>query len=272
MVESSLEQDRYFTVSSSISNWEDKIRKRYRLKNYVWWRDYNKPVVFFGFYKPKDWLKFFLHRGEKTIVWCGSDCFQVGLLFRLLKKVKAKHICESGVEWGVLTLALQQDIIKQPLFFGNTNGYNISYKQQKNQGVFIHINTRAEKESGYFEIKRVAYEVPEITFHIYGRIRKRKCPDNIKFHGHVSEKRFNKEIQNYQASLRLHEFDGFADTTAKSVLMGQYPITRIKYPLIDHAPDEKTVIKKLRELGSKTKPNHKARNYYIKIFNDMHFM
>ena len=258
----------YFTVSSSIRNWGDKLQKRYRYKKYIWWKHFNRPVIFFGFYKPKDWLKFFFHRGEKTIVWCGSDIFQVGLLFRLLQGIKATHICENKIEQGILQLALQRgDIIAKPLCFSNPDDFQICYKPNKNPHVFIHINKKAESESGYYWIESVAPKVPNITFHIYGRMESRKASPNVVFHGFVSEDKFNSDIKNYQGALRLHQFDGFADTVSKSALMGQYPIAAIKYPHIEHAYNSKSLIKCLKSLSKKTKPNYKTRMYYLKKFN-----
>lgn len=258
----------YFTVSSSISNWREKIRARYKLKDYIWWKHWNKSVVFFGLYNPVDYFKFFLNRGNKTIVWCGSDVLQAGWLFRILQIMpKVKHICESKVEWGVLSLMLQRsDVMRQPLFFGDPNKYPISYKFSNNPQVFMHINKNAGTESGLQTILDIADKVPEVTFHIYGRVSEPKVLFNIVFHGFVPEDQFNEEIKEYQGALRLHEFDGFADTVAKSALMGQWPITAIRYPMISQASDKTRLIFQLKRLSRRKRPNYKASNYYYKVF------
>jgi len=54
--------------------------------------------------------------------------------------------------------------------------------------------------------------------------------------------------------------------------MGQYPITRIKYPMIDHYETEEELIVLLKDLKNKTKPNIKARDYYRKILNNLPFL
>jgi hypothetical protein len=59
----------------------------------------------------------------------------------------------------------------------------------------------------------------------------------------------------YQCGLRLNKFDGFSEVTAKSVLMGQYPITTIKYPHIDTAYDPKELIRLLSLLKYRMEPN-----------------
>ncbi len=253
-------------VSASISNWKDKILKRFKADEYDWRKHRNSPVTFFGFYNPKDWLHFWWHKGKKTIWWCGSDILQVGYLFRWLQKVPCRHICENEVEQGVLRLMLQQEVEVRPTILSNPHEFKINYYQQENPEVYLHINKNAGLESGFFTIERIAKKLPEITFHIYGRFRPASRTDNINFHGFVPEQRFNEEIKNYQAGLRLHEFDGFSEVIAKSVLMGQYPISRIRYPLIDTYNTEEELIGLLRDLKNKKKPNTKARDYYLKEF------
>ena len=64
------------------------------------------------------------------------------------------------------------------------------------------------------------------------------------------------------------EFDGFAETTAKSVLHGQYPITFIEYPWIDRATSLDELIRLLRDLKYKKEPNYVGRDYWIKELED----
>mgnify|MGYP001602558075 FL=1 len=259
-----------FCCSSSISNWEERIQKAYGLKKYTW-RDLFHPVIFFGMYNPIDYIKLLLHQGEKTIIWCGSDILQTGWFFKILRKIPAQHICESSIEWGILSLMLlNKDIIQQPLFFGSVKEYPLSFIPSKTPHVFLHMNNNAETESGFYILCRVASHVPEITFHIYGKMKERRKIKNIIYHGHVPEEQFNEEIKTMQGALRLHGFDGFADTVAKSVLLGQYPITRISFPQIDTYKNEEDLIYLLRELKYKTIPNYKARRYYLKLWNMTH--
>lgn len=254
-------------VSASIENWKEKILKRYKAEEYKWWKHYKRPVTFCGLYRPKDFLLCFIHRGPRTIHWQGSDILAAGWHYRWLSKIKAKHICENDVEQGVLRLMLQQEVEVRPTFLSNPHEFKVSYKPKEKPEVFIHINRGAELESGYCTIERIASCCPDIRFHVYGRVSKPNTfPINILFHGHVTEQQFNEEIKGYQASLRLHEFDGMAETTSKSILLGQYPISRIRYPHIGTYNDEKELIKLLKDLKNKKKPNYKARDYYMKEF------
>ena len=253
-------------VSKSIENWRGKILKRYEAKEYVRWQDLWKPTVFFGLYNPKDWLRFFFHRGEKIVWWCGSDILQIGYLFRILQKVKAKHICETEVEQGVLRLMLQQDVEIKPTFLSNPHEFKVSYKQSETSSIFIHINRKAELESGLDLIEKVAKKVPEVAFHIYGRVAPRQGSSNIIYHGFVAEEQFNQEIKNYQAGLDLHVFSGFSEIIAKSILLGQYPISYVRYPYVDTFNNENELVALLKNLKNKKKPNYKTRDYYMKIF------
>lgn len=254
-------------VSSSISNWKEKILKRYQAKAYSFPKDVFKPTVFFGLYRPTDFLLFFLHQGPKVCHWQGSDILAAGWHYRWLQKVKAKHICENEVEQGVLRLMLQREVEVVPTFLSDPNEFQISYTHSQNPQVFIHINRNAERESGLQVIERIAEKVPDVLFHVYGRTTAVARHGNIRFHGQVPEEQFNEEIKNYQAAIRLHVFDGMAETISKSVIMGQYPISYIRYPLIDTYKDEEELVELLKDLKNKKEPNYKAREYYLKKFN-----
>ena len=253
-------------VSKSISNWHEKIFKRYKAEEYIWWKHLFRSVTFFGLYRPWDYVLFALHRGIRICHWQGSDCLAAGWHYRWLQKIKAKHICETEVEQGVLRLMLQQEVEIRPIFLSNAHEFKINYKSSETPQVFIHINRKAELESGYYIIERIAPKVPEVTFHIFGRIEQRLSPNNIVFHGFVPEDQFNQEIKNYQAGLDLHVFSGFSEVIAKSILLGQYPISYVRYPHVDTFNNEDELVVLLRNLKNKKKPNYKARDYYMKEF------
>jgi len=77
----------------------------------------------------------------------------------------------------------------------------------------------------------------------------------------------NDEIKHMQSGLRVLEFDGFSEILAKSVLWGQYPISRIGYPHIDSYTSNEKLIQLIHNLATKTAPNIKARDYYMKTLN-----
>ena len=65
----------------------------------------------------------------------------------------------------------------------------------------------------------------------------------------------------------MNDFDGFAEVLAKSVLMGQYPISRIAYPFIDYAKDISSLIALLNDLHNKKEPNLEGRKYWLREFS-----
>lgn len=257
----------YIHCSESIKNWHEKIFKRYKAEKYKWYKHLFQPVTFFGLYRPKDFILFAMHVGERTVHWQGSDILAAGWHYRWLQKVKAKHICETEVEQGVLRLMLQQEVEVRPTFLSNPNEFKVSYKQSKTPNVWIHINHKAERESGLEILQRIAKKVPNIRIHVYGRVKPQDSVSNIIFHGFVSEGQFNSEIKNHQAGLDLHVFSGFSEIISKSILLGQYPIAYVRYPYVDSFNNEEELIKLLKDLKNKKKPNYKTRNYYLKKFN-----
>ena len=164
---------------------------------------------------------------------------------------------------------LQQEVEVRPTFLSNPHEFKVSYKQSKRPQVYLHINKNAERESGLEIIKKVAPKVPEVIFHIFGRMAEQKLPSNLVRHGYLCESEFNQEIKNYQAGLDLHVFSGFSEVIAKSILLGQYPIAYVRYPQVDTFNNEDELINLLKNLKNKKKPNYKARDYYLKQFNKL---
>jgi hypothetical protein len=252
-------------ISSSIENWKDKILKRYNGIEYQ--KKHTKdPVIFFGLYKKADYDRFLAHKGERTVVWCGSDILQTGQMFRTLQKIPARHIAENEIQAGVLKLMLQTNNIEiRYNFLSDPKDFPLCYKRSDRPHVFMHINYNAEPESGWYTIEEIAPELPKITFHIYGNMEPREAPKNIVFHGYVPEEQFNKEIRWYQAGLRLHEFDGFSEIISKSILLGQHPISRIRYPKVSSYNDKDGLVALLSVLKARELPNP-SRAYYLQEF------
>ena len=259
-------------VSSSVIGFREKAERIWKLERYKFPQDIFKPVVFFGLYHWVDYLRFIIHRGKKTIAWCGSDILNLNKF--LTKLFQAKHYCENEVERDKLrSVGISAEI--RPTFLEDVNDFPITYKQSRRPQVFISTREGREKEYGVNLIYKIAGGLPHIVFHIYGLswwtsempIRK-----NVILHGLVSEKQFNEEIKNYQAGLRLNEFDGFSEVLAKSILSGQYPISRIKYPMIDNYETEEELVALLKDLKNKIEPNYKAREFWKNYVNKLEFL
>lgn len=249
---------KYIRVSSSIANWRKKLEKRTGLPH---WKGERGHVIFFGMYHIGDFLRVLYHRGPKTIFWGGSDILQAhkSLWGRVIKHLHIRHVCENKVERYVLeNMGIHAEI--HPMIFDPIIPKNPRYTASPFPEVFLCAHKGAEKEYGLDIVEKIASSVP-VTFHIYG-LKGVSRWKNVIYHGDVPTEQFDREIQKYHAGLRLNKFDGFSEVLAKSVLLGQYPISAIPYQYIDHYKSESDLINLLWKLQKKTKPNLIARHWW----------
>jgi hypothetical protein len=136
----------------------------------------------------------------------------------------------------------------------------VTYKHSPRPKVYTSVSGDDFKLYGWDKIDELAKDNPNVEFHLYGNVRKwnTECP-NVIVHGRVPQAQFNKETKDMQGALRLTEFDGFAETVAKSILRGQYPVSIIEYPYML----KPTELHRLKEF---TEPNE-GRDYYVKALN-----
>lgn len=269
----------YLYCSSSVINFQEGLLRKTGLKQWNW-HTLNQPTIFFGMYHIGDYIKFMFHRGDRIVFWCGSDVLNLGLWRFIIRNIKAIHYCENEIEKVELKKKGIQAYI-HPAFFNRVDDYPITFRPSKSPHVFISCHPGRAKEYGIDIIEVIAPECPNVTFHIYGisksfheawrdftgRIYNLQYINhpNIVYHGRVSKEQFDKDIQGYQAGLRLNMFDGFGEVLAKSILLGQYPISYIKYPHIDQATNKEELIYLLNELKNKEKPNPHREFWYQKL-------
>lgn len=243
-------------VSSSISNFSDKIKTRIDYEG-----DY---TLFIGLYHVGDYVRFILTRGKKKLLWAGSDILNLTKFWAwIITRFKAEHIVENHIEQEALQeLGIEPRV--QPVILTNPDKYPESYVPNKYPHVYINCHEGRLKEYGMETIVRIAPKVPEITFHIYGIDSYDPfLPPNIRFHGKLTEEEFDERIKGFQAGLCLNKFAGFSEIVAKSVLMAQYPISRISFPHIDTCRDDSELVYLLKLLKHKKKPNYKAREWWL---------
>jgi hypothetical protein len=255
----------------------------------------NDPTVFFGLYDLRDYIALWRHKGKAWVLWAGSDIENLvnGFIFndgklkwisRILRGnwwlkyilKKADHYVESADEWNkLMDWGLPKPTSVIPSFLGRAQDFPVSYKQAFHPNVYISAHEGREEEYGVDYIKKIAKQVPECIFHIYGvskdgylgRELKNYFEGNIVWHGKVSNAKMNAEIKHFQCGLRLNSSDGFSEITAKSILMGQYAITRLRYPMIPNFETDRDLVSLLKSLRTMNKPNHAARNYYLNSLN-----
>ena len=277
-------------TSSSITPFQEKAENALDLERYDYRVDGSDvPVVFLGLYHKSDYCSFLNQRVKRYVLWSGGDIqnFKRGYLYgdggglrkskltkpfaflwkNKVRKTEAEHFCENDQQKRELESEGIKAIVV-PAFWGNVKDYPVSFKAGKGLEVYICGHPGREKEYGIdYVTDRLAFLMSDVTFHIYGVPGWRAKTSNVRSYGVIKEKKFNEEIKGYQCFLRLNEHDGFSDVLAKSILMGQYPITKIDYNTVLSFKDEWTLVKLLDWVKKQKNPRIESREYYLENFN-----
>jgi len=262
-----------FRFSTSISNFATRVQGKHGV--YKWsLSSLFDPTAFIGLYHEGDVLRVLLHRGARLVFWCGGDVLwlQKHPLWQwLLKRVKIDHVCENKVEQDALKGMGFSARIHPILFFDDWTKYPVSFKPSKTPHVWLTAHEGREHEYGVNKVWEICSKVPEVTFHIFGITAPDEgmgaFPKNIIYHGQVPSEELDEMIKGYHAGLRTCEFDGCPHTVTKGVLLGQYPINRIPYPHTDSYKTTKELIKLLKKLKHKEKPNLAGRKHWIDVIS-----
>jgi hypothetical protein len=276
-------------VAPSLGALEAIHQEAWGTKDYDYSTEAHTHTVFFGLYDLRDYIALARHRGTKAVLWAGSDLNNLkhGFVFndgklKLLSKLfcgwfhklivqvlkGADHYVENIDEFLKLkeSTGIKAKIV--PSFLGKLEDWPLCYKPNKRPQVYISVSGDRWVEYGAEFIASISDQVPEVDFHIYGhRPSVYLGAPNFYTHGRVPKEQFNAEIKKMQCGLRLNESDGFSEITAKSVLMGQWPISRLFNKGIHQFEDTKQLISLLKALKNRKKPNIKGRNYYLKAIN-----
>ena len=236
---------------------------------------YNDPTVFFGLYGLPDFYTLWRHPAKKWIFWAGSDIrhFKNGYWLdkhghtRMSSSALSTWIadnCESWVENEVERRALSDLRIQAkvcPSFLGDVKDFPVSYKHSKTPKLYTSVSGDDFLLYGWDRIDALAAKNPGVEFHLYGNtVEWEKTKPNIYVHGRVPSDVMNAEIKDMQGALRLTGFDGFSEIIAKSILMGQWPVSYIAYDYMLH-PEQIHLLHSLKE------PNKEGREHYLKTIN-----
>lgn len=265
-------------TAPSLGALEDTSDNTWGTKPYL---DEYQSTVFFGLYGLPDFYTLWRHKGRKAILWAGTDIqhFMRGYWLddegriRVDPEPLARWInenCESYVENGIehqelMAFGIESKIV--PSFLGDVNKYEISYVPAERPQVYASVSGDNFAMYGWELIELIADEC-EVDFHLYGNTKEWVSKhSNVFVHGRVPKEQMNEEIKNMQCGLRVLEHDGFSEVLAKSVLWGQWPISRIGYPNITSYTTNDELVRALNDLKNKTQPNTKAREYYLQNLN-----
>jgi len=255
-----------FRCSLSVINFKDKIKKVWGLREWIGADDPAEYVLFFGLYTQHDYdAWWYLPENKKRMVfWCGSDILNTldnpEFQRRLKLFPKAKHFCETEAEAENLRkMGIKPKVV--PSFLEDEDSFPLTYKHSETPHIWMCAHPQREREYGVDIILRMAKKFPDYKFHIYGIYdwKEEEKPDNVIYHGQVSNERFNMEIRNYQCGFRGNLHDGLSEVPVKAVLMGQYAITRMKFPWFWHFETEEELEKLLAKLKDMKDWNRKGR-------------
>ena len=242
--------------------------------------DPEAPAVFMGLYGLPDFIALWRHKGKKAILWCGSDIThfkngywlddkgEIRLPSRQLAVWINKH-CENYVENKVEQKALQGlgiGAIVVPSFLGDVKKFAVSYQWSEKPKLYTSVSGDNFELYGWDRIPQLAEDNPDVEFHLYGasvptdRFLPAEGIKNVFHHGRVPKEQMNEEIAKMQGGLRLTQFDGFSEIIAKSVLMGQWPVSLIEYPHV-------LKLNEICLLKEKKEPNLEGRRYYQNAIN-----
>jgi len=245
-----------------------KAAKTWGLKQ---WGGIDDPeeVLFFGMYSENDYQVFRHYKGKKSVFWAGSDITQMlkdSERRRVIKLQKdVQHYTETEQEKQELeNIGLK--VYASPSFLGNVNDFPLCFKPNKRPHIYLSGHPNREQEYGFDLCKEIAKEHPEFSFHFYGVEGENRS--NIFYHGWVSEKEFNSQIKNYQCGLRANLHDGFSEIIAKSILLGQYPISYLPYENVWKFKTKEELVGLLKRVGEQTQSNAELRNHWVKKFNN----
>ena len=262
--------------SSSVKQFEEKALRVWKMEK---WGGIDDPVdelVFFGLFHDRDFEVFHNYKGKKNVFWCGGDILRVNEDYERRRIIKldptVKHFCENETQAKNLRSAgVEPNII--PSFLGDLKDYPVSFvppKEGKKWKIWMGGHNRREVEYGFDQARELAKLFPDVEFHFYGvdkeyegkaRIESDNLP-NIIYHGLVPEKQLDREIRDYHAGLRCNEHDGLSEVVVKSILLGQYTISRLPYEGVWNYRNFAELIDLIELLKQQIDPS-KARNLWV---------
>lgn len=267
----------YCEWSSTLGSLEDTAENIWGTLRYDERKNINESVVFFGMYGLPSFLKFRQHKGDKHILWCGTDILHLknGYWIDEIGEVKVNPapFCEylncfpNWVENDSEQRLLESLGIKSkicPSFLGDINKFEVSFKPGNK--VYLSCSGNNFHQYGWDLVEEIAGRVP-IEFYLYGSNEWKTRHKNVIIRGRIDKEVMNKEISEMQAGLRPLEFDGASEIVIKSLLQGQHTISRIQYPFVDSYKTKKELIKLLTELPSKKVANLEARSWFVDNLN-----
>jgi len=186
---------------SSLSFFKEKLIKKYNLHEYV---NVYKPVIFFGMYNNRDFLRAKNHKSHATIVWCGSD--SLIYLPKNYKNIKAlnntRHIAMSEF----ISNDLKQFDIEH-IVIPVTPTIPIKNRKNRGENIYAYVDKQRTKKYGF----NLMAEIQE------------KSKKNIIIADATTyrKKELDEVYESCFLGLRLTKHDGLPNTVLELGLMGR---------------------------------------------------
>src|SRR3990167_3876267 len=269
-------------TSSSVGQFHKKAKKACGLESWGGINDPDKALVFFGLFHDRDFEVFHNFRSEKHVFWCGGDILRLLQDYERRRVLKISpetfHYCENETEAENLRKAgIEPQVI--PSFLGDINDYPVSFKVPTDGKwkVWMNAHPHREQEYGIDSARQLAKLFPDVEFHIYGvdkeyegKIRN-EADDLLTYHGLVSELELDSDLKNFHCGLRCNSHDGLSEVVVKSILLGQYTISRLPYEGVWQYDTFEDLIQVVELLKKQTGPNN-IRDLWITRINNFPFI
>ena len=260
-------------TSPSVIGFQEKAEKIWNLKRWEGINDEDKDVLFFGLYTLYDYDCFwYAELDKRSIFWCGSDVLNTLGNTEFQRRLKlypeTNHYCETQEEYDNLKkIGIEAKII--PSFLEDIDSFPRTYQPSDTPHIWMCAHPDREIEYGVDVFLRMARKFSDYTFHIYGIYDwiEEEQPKNVIYHGQVPNEQMNQEIRQYQGSFRGNKHEGFSEVIAKALLLGQYPISKMKFPEIDNFQNDEDLVKFLEGLKNRKEPNKKGYEYWKNRLN-----
>jgi len=206
--------------------------------------DIEKPAMFWLYFQ-EDYEYLLNHKGGKYVYWHNSDVLRLKHIqdfWQYIPQLRhgITHACHNSLLQEELAQNFGIYSIVRPVFWNDVTKYPESYEYSDKPEVYITSHPNRDVEYGEPYMHALSELFPNLIFHIYGN--EGESTDNLFYHGAVSEETMDLEIKDMQICLRMNKHDGFAQTSMKSILMGQYLITGLEYPQIPYAKDFSSLV------------------------------
>ena len=260
-----------YRCANGVHVFAPKIELAWNLEKWQGWQDPDKEVLFFGMYEKRDYDVYHNCEGKKTIFWCGSDILMMLGDPEVTRIAKENPETEHWTETNQQAEELARVGIKAkvcPSFLANVNDYPLSFQiplPNEKWKIWLSGHPNREKEYGFEDAKEIAKMFDNIEIHFYGVDG--ESTENVIYHGFVPEEQLDKEIRKYHSAMRGNQHDGVSEVVIKSLLLGQYPITKLPYERVWQYNNIGELAKYVVELQTKVTPNYEPRVKWMKAIN-----